>query len=843
MITHTLEHLPPQRSVAEFRDWLRHEIGKCTDLPLGEVDFTRSIHALGMSSVHVVRLAGEIEELLSIEVEPTAFYEFDSVDELCDELLAMHVRRKRRDAQNASPSPTLIVAATFTAAPLGDALQFLLKHLGLPAEVTLAPYNQVLAELRNPQGLIGSARQGMAALVIRLEDLLRTNAKLATPQAASARVHALLDALRAAAHSSHIPLFLTLAPHSPQAVSRLGLSNQMAALDQTLLEGVSDLPQVHVIDLRHIDQSYDLTTLVDDARDARGHIPFTPPCFTALAAEIVRRYAALTVGPASIIERDGDTRGGAQVATSLKMIAHAGRDIHSLTQQILRTGSNQRPALPTEYATPRTVWEQRLCAIWRTVLQIDPIGIHDDFYALGGNADTAAKVLERSWELGAPKTISLQSGEAPTIAHLARAIEVARTGDRPSLPSAGYRLADEGPLDQNISIPGSDPSTYDTPMQRVLLTGATGYLGAFLLHELLQQTQAHILCLVRANSSEDGLARVLTNLRKYQLETPDASARLSVVPGDMSEPRLGLEPARFAALAADIDTILHSAASVNFVHPYLHLKASNVDATEHLLRLACADAPRRIQFHYVSTLGVVMSNGYDRKTPILETSPLLHGEDLLNGYEQSKYVSDKMVWTAFQERGIPGAIYRPPLISGLSDGTYHKLDEFLPQVFKGCLQLQCFPALDSLWEVAPIDFVSKSIVHIARAPKNLNRAYFITHPDSRSVSDYIDWYQRVGFVLRAVPWEIWKKEFLGLGPEIIRKNALAPFVDFIEAMSQAQVFFPLVDSRQFREAIRDLAIVPPPALTLLERYTRHFIDSGFYDDLADMPAALRKPSV
>jgi thioester reductase-like protein len=237
-----------------------------------------------------------------------------------------------------------------------------------------------------------------------------------------------------------------------------------------------------------------------------------------------------------------------------------------------------------------------------------------------------------------------------------------------------------------------------------------------------------------------------------------------------------------------------------------------------------------------------MSNGYDRKTPIPETSPLLHGEDLLNGYEQSKYVSDKMVWTAFQERGIPGAIYRPPLISGLSDGTYHKLDEFLPQVFKGCLQLQCFPALDSLWEVAPIDFVSKSIVHIAQAPKNLNRAYFITHPDSRSVSDYIDWHQRVGFVLRAAPWEIWKKEFLDLGPEMIRKNALAPFVDFIEAMSQAQVFFPLVDSRQFREAIRDLAIVPPPALKLLERYTRHFISSGFYDEVPGVPAELKAPS-
>ena len=83
------------------------------------------------------------------------------------------------------------------------------------------------------------------------------------------------------------------------------------------------------------------------------------------------------------------------------------------------------------------------------------------------------------------------------------------------------------------------------------------------------------------------------------------------------------------------------------------MKKTNVDSTVALLRLATADLPKPIQFHFVSTMGVVMSTGYGRTEPISESSPLLYADDLLNGYEQTKYASDKMVWTAFKERGMP----------------------------------------------------------------------------------------------------------------------------------------------------------------------------------------------
>ena len=175
-------------------------------------------------------------------------------------------------------------------------------------------------------------------------------------------------------------------------------------------------------------------------------------------------------------------------------------------------------------------------------------------------------------------------------------------------------------------------------------------------------------------------------------------------------------------------------------------------------------------------------------------------------------------------------------MSGLSDGTYHKLDEFLPQAIKGCLQLGSRPLLDTKVEMVPVDFVSKSIVHIAKNPRHLNKAYFVTHPRSQPWSDYIDFHQAHGFSLRAVPWDVWKREFLNLGTDRMRKNALFPFLDFIRLLSEEQLFFPPLDKRQFDEAIKDLDFNILPQEMLLERYTRHFIDCGYYDGVAGGPA-------
>jgi thioester reductase-like protein len=73
-----------------------------------------------------------------------------------------------------------------------------------------------------------------------------------------------------------------------------------------------------------------------------------------------------------------------------------------------------------------------------------------------------------------------------------------------------------------------------------LLTGVTGFFGAFLLDEQLAQTDAHISCLVRASDEDHAQARIQASLERFGRWTPAAAARISPVPGDLSRPSLGL---------------------------------------------------------------------------------------------------------------------------------------------------------------------------------------------------------------------------------------------------------------------------------------------------------------
>lgn len=1179
-------------SLEGFREWLRHEIAKSADVGYMGADFALSIGDMGMSSVHVVRLTGEIEKLLDLELDPSFMYDFDSVEEMCVTLLKMREGRQARASERGAVRLPINLAATFTAEPIEPAIRHALGALGFDPQVGFARYNQVFQELLNPHSLLAGAKAGVNVLLVRLEDWFRYGeGDLA---AVERTLSDFLSALEGMAAGSTVPLILGLAPHSPASVRKLGLAEHLHALDERLIAGATGLRGVHVLDLRHVDETYAVGRVWDEGRDKLGHIPFTQACYTAMGTAIARRAAALLIGPAKVLvldcdntlwqgvtgedgpsgvrtdgpfaefqrflveqqrqgkllclasknneedvwktfaanpamplkrehvvahrinwerksdniralarelslglddfvfiddnpmeleevssalpqvlcvrvpaepalmpayfahhwafdtltvtdedrrrtrmyqenrdrqavqattatfedflaklevkvdlapvaaeelERaaqlthrtnqfnankvvrseaelaqwaqepgrhlwrvrvadrfgdygliglvacaeDGDAmlcdtfllscrvlgrrvehamvrqvaqaalaagkaqvvfkftwaernqvartffeslgggldlgreqgelrfapgdvtallasakdqqeapaaEAGAETAaprTSLRQLAAAGfdalaaagPDIDALQASIDAHSSLTRPNLATEYVTPRSAWEKKIAAIWRDVLRLDRVGIYDSFFELGGDSLRAAEAFARMWDLGVPESISLQTIPDPTVAGLAVAIEDVKAGRQPTLLADKFSLEDEGQLADDIRNEGYDVTSYDRPMASVLLTGATGYIGAFLVAELMAQTEASVRCLVRAATPEDGRQRVIANMRRYELWKPEYAERVDVVLGDLTEEHLGLGEAAFKALAASIDTIFHSAAWVNFVYPYQHLKKSNVDATETVLRLAVANKPTPIQVHFVSTLGVIMSTGYGRENPVYEKDPLLHADDLLNGYEQTKYASDKMVWTAMKERGIPAAIYRPGMVGGLSDGTYHKLDEFMPQLFKGCIQLGSWPILDSTWEMAPIDFVSKCIVHIAKSPKNLNKAYFSLHPDSRPVTEYIDWHRELGYAVRGLPFDVWKRELLSLGTERLRKNALFPFVDFIRGLSEEQVYFPPTDKRQFQEAIADLDIEVPSQRELLERYTRNFIQAGYYANLPSGPSSKR----
>ena len=106
-----------------------------------------------------------------------------------------------------------------------------------------------------------------------------------------------------------------------------------------------------------------------------------------------------------------------------------------LDRRSLPAPSGARPDLEGDYVAPRSAGEQRLAEIWTEVLGVERIGVHDNFFALGGHSLMATQVISRvrsQFELEIPLRDLFQS---PTIARLAeRIVEAQGRGAAMRLP-------------------------------------------------------------------------------------------------------------------------------------------------------------------------------------------------------------------------------------------------------------------------------------------------------------------------------------------------------------------------------------------------------------------------
>ncbi|HEY9670379.1 MAG TPA: thioester reductase domain-containing protein [Waterburya sp.] len=401
-------------------------------------------------------------------------------------------------------------------------------------------------------------------------------------------------------------------------------------------------------------------------------------------------------------------------------------------------------------------------------------------------------------------------------------------------------LNDEAVLDNSIY-----PNTvngFATGTALILLTGATGFLGAFLLHELLTQTEANIYCLVRASTAESGMRKIQNNLKSYSLWQEKYNSRIIPVLGNLSQPRLGLSAEQFDKLASHIDVIYHNAAVLNFVYPYSALKPTNVLGTQEILRLACQFKVKPL--HYVSTDAVFDSSSYYGKE-VTESEPIIHTEGLDLGYTQSKWVAEKLV-TIARDRGLPVAIYRPPLIAGESQTGIWNTDDFTCRFIKGCIQMGSIPNMGCGITLVPVDYVSRSIVYLSRQKESLGKAFHLNNPNYSSWSEVANWIDNFGYPVRQIPYQEWEAELIEIvGSKDNALSGLLPF--FLRRWSEEQLTFAGLSQRRVKlnceETVVRLAgasiTCPRVESKLLKTYFSYFIRSGFMDApaTADMMAS------
>ena len=304
-------------------------------------------------------------------------------------------------------------------------------------------------------------------------------------------------------------------------------------------------------------------------------------------------------------------------------------------------------------------------------------------------------------------------------------------------------------LDSSIQFEQSLSKNVLEP-KAILLTGATGFLGAYLLEELLQKTSADIYCLVRCSNIEEGKNRLQKNLEFYSLWQDDFNSRIIPIIGDLGKPLFGLSQLAFEGLAAIIDIIYHNGAWVNSARPYSTLKPVNVLGTQEVLRLASREQTKPV--HFVSTLGVFLGDNQEEIGRITEMdSP--NFVNLQGGYRQSKWVAEQLMMVA-QKRGLPACIYRPSRIIGNSKtGINGNFQDFLCILLKGCIQLKKFPDLNTQIDIVPVDYVSQAIVGLSQQKNHAGQVFHLINSQLIFWETFFNSLQLLGYSLEKVDYD------------------------------------------------------------------------------------------
>ncbi len=423
-----------------------------------------------------------------------------------------------------------------------------------------------------------------------------------------------------------------------------------------------------------------------------------------------------------------------------------------IDRKALPAPDSARPEVSESYTLPRYPTEEMLATIWAEILGLERVGIHDDFFELGGHSLLATQLVLRVREVFQVELSLREFFTTATVAGLAQAIDLTRrAGPAATAPSIDFKA--EAVLDPAIRPPAVPPlPAPPAHPASILLTGATGFLGAFLLYELLQQTSAHIYCLVRAADAEAGRQKIYRNFETYLLHHPHLTTRVIPVVGDLAQPYLGLSTSEFQHLAGQLDAIYHNGAVVNFVYPYHKLKPANVLGTQEVLRLATR--LKAIPVHYVSTISVFDSLGYLQKQLIREQDEVGHSDSLLFGYAQSKWVAEKLV-VAARERGLPVSIYRPGTVVGHSQTGAWNTDDYLCRFIKGCIQLGEMPDLDEITRLTPVDFVSRAIIYLSLRSQSWGQVFHTLTPHRLPLGRLAEWLAAFGYPVQQTPYKQW----------------------------------------------------------------------------------------
>lgn len=383
-----------------------------------------------------------------------------------------------------------------------------------------------------------------------------------------------------------------------------------------------------------------------------------------------------------------------------------------------------------DFATPL---EAAIASLYGAVLERGTPNRDEDFFSLGGDSLRALHLIALSARHGITITTEMLARDG-RVRSVAKRVTAGVGGEE---PRRGSVLAEEAEVLARTLAEAAPGPSVPRPWKRVFLTGATGALGGRVLHELLEQTQAEIVCLVRGSSEEAARAR----LGRW-------SKRIKVIHGDLMLPFMGLSEQGWKTISA-VDAIVHVAAAVNLSASYDELEGPNLQGTLEVLRLLRTGPAKEL--HYVSTLSVAVAS--DRSVGVVRPEPLDPEVHVWGGYAQSKWAAEWLVQSAAPE----ARIYRPGLLVG--GNTSGSSAEMLHYFWRGTARLGCVPEeyMDGLEvDITPIGWAARTLVERALTG-DPGTIVHLASPRAMTLRLLVDCLRAYGVEVEALPTNEWRR--------------------------------------------------------------------------------------
>ncbi|SPO39450.1 probable LYS2 - L-aminoadipate-semialdehyde dehydrogenase, large subunit [Pseudozyma flocculosa] len=488
-------------------------------------------------------------------------------------------------------------------------------------------------------------------------------------------------------------------------------------------------------------------------------------------------------------------------------------------------GGNAAAAAAHANATPT---EKVIVELWKKLLPNapQPIPLDESFFDLGGHSILATRLvfeMRKAFVVNVPLGVVFDS---PSVSGLAAEVDKLRQGDLDvggaAAATAGGK-ADASGKEVNLDDDyGSDvatlsqglPATFagdkvrraeDGP-RTVLLTGATGFLGAFILRDLLanrSESVGKVYAHVRAKDVATALDRLREGGEGRGIWDEEwvKSGRLEAVVGDLAAPqRLGMAEDVYARLADEVDDVLHNGALVHWVYPYSKLRAANVGSTVCAIKF-CNAGKKAKTLTFVSSTAAVDSEYHIRLSDsIVHQRDAIVAEDgtpylgvpetddmeanlkgLKSGYGQSKLVSEKLIMLA-ASRGLKASIVRPGYVLGDSKTAMSNTDDFLWRMVKGCIQLGLMPDMHNTINMTPVEHVARicslASLDIGRNLEQANRVrgthakvYHVTGRPVIRFNDLLGQLAPHGWKVDKIEYVQWRSR---LEEHVLSSSAIAP---------------------------------------------------------------------